>query len=674
MSKKHAYLSVTTPFAKQATIRGFRGEERVSGPFHFIVDLVSKDSALDFKKIVGKTLSIKMTLADKSARHIHGVVTRFMYVGRDHKNAVYHAEVRPWFWLLSQTTDSRIFQKKSVPEIVEAVFSELGFKDFKKSLKGTYAKRDYCVQFQESSFDFVSRLLEDEGIFYYFEHTASKHVMVLADDADAHKKCPGVKAATIGYDPFKTPDMVASCSFEQQIVSNAYSMTDYNFEIPATDLYAKTGSGSPKLMIYEYPGQYDKKDKGEKRVKIRIESREQPAKILRGNGTVRGFVPGFKFKLQGHARKDMNAEYVLLAVQHSADNERYGNHFVAQPVATPYRPPVETRRPVIAGTQTALVVGKKGEEIWTDKYGRILVQFPWDRQGKKDEKASCWVRVAQTWAGKGFGAFFLPRIGQEVVVSFLDGNPDRPLITGSVYNAQQKVPYALPDNQSKSTIKTLTTKGGGGFNELRFEDKKDKEEIFIQAQKDMKILVKHELTTTVQKSEKHTVKKARVTEIQEEDEKLTVKKGNRVIKVDKGDETHSVGGKRTLTIKGDEAHTNKGKFTQKVEKDFTLKIKGNLIIDVTGKVTIKSGGAMKIDGKQDIAIKAAQNLKIDAGMNMKVKAGMNLQADAGMDMKLKGGMNLKAEGGIMFVGKGGAMAKLEGGGMTMVKGGLVKIN
>jgi type VI secretion system secreted protein VgrG len=658
MSKKNAYLSVTTPLGKQLTLRAFRGEERISGLFHFVLDFVSGDATLDPKKIVGKSVTIKMTLSDKSTRHISGVVTRFIYAGRDTHEARYHAELRPFLWLLSQTTDCRIFQQKSVPEIVEAVLSELGFKDVKKSLKNTYQKREYCVQYQETGFEFISRLLEDEGIFYFFEHSADKHTLVLADDADAHKPCPGLKAAVIAQDPFKTPDLIARCTYEEQVVSNGYSLTDYNFEIPSTDLFVKTGSGSPKLMVYEHPGGYDKKDKGDKRVKSRIETREQPAKLLRGDGACRSFVSGYKFKLKGHERKDLNADYVLCAVYHSADTERYGNHFVAQPASVPFRPPLYTRRPVIAGTQTALVVGKKGEEIWTDKYGRIKVQFPWDRLGKKDENSSCWVRVAQTWAGKGFGAFFLPRVGQEVVVSFLDGNPDRPLITGAVYNAQQKVPYALPDNQTKSTVKSNTSKGGGGFNELRFEDKKDKEEIFIHAQKDMKTTVKHDLTSSVGNDEKHTVKKSRTVEIQEGDETLVVKKGKRVVKVQKGDETHEVKGTRTLKVEKDEEHSNKAKYTHEVTKDYTLKVKGNLIIDVTGDVTIKSGKSMKQEAKQDISIAAKMNLKQEAGMDMSVKAKMNL----------------KQEAGIMLESKGKAMAKLEGGGMTTIKGGLVKLN
>ena len=672
MAAEH-FLTVTTPLAKALDINGLRGEERVSAPFHFLVDLVSPQKSIDFKKLVGKAITIQMILSNKSKRYVNGVVTRFTQGRSDVQNTHYHAEIRPWLWLLTLTTDNRIFQKKSTPEILEAVFSEHGFKDFKKSLKATYAKREYCVQYQESSFDFVSRLMEEDGIFYFFDHTKDKHMLVLADDADAHKACPGMKAAQIGGDPWKVDDLITECTFEEQVTSSAYSLTDYNFEIPSTDLFVKkAGQAKPTLTVYDYPGTYEKKDQGDKLTKLRIEACEHPQRSLRGQGSCRAFVSGYKFKLKGHERADLNAEYVLRAVYHAADATKYANRFEAFPATVPFRPPVITRRPLIAGTQTALVVGKKGEEIWTDKYGRIKVQFHWDKKGKKDENSSCWVRVAQAWAGKGFGAWYLPRIGQEVVISFIDGNPDRPLVTGSVYNAQQKVPYALPDNQTKSTVKTNTSKGGGGFNEIRFEDKKAKEEVFIQAQKDMNVIVKHNFTENVYANVKTNIGASRQDffgKCKDKDgnpkpwpedsprDTLVLMEGKRVIKVEKGNELHEVKGKRTLNIKDDELHTNKGKFTHEVTKDYTLKVKGNLIIDVTGEITIKSAKAIKVAAKMDMDLKA-KNLKAKTDMDIVFKAGMNLKGAAGMQLDLKGG----------------AMGKVDGGGMLNIKGGLVKIN
>jgi len=346
--------------------------------------------------------------------------------------------------------------------------------------------------------------------------------------------------------------------------------------------------------------------------------------------------------LKDHYRSDVNQEYVLRSVVHAVTQESYTNSFEAFPTSLPFRPPRLTPKPLISGTQTAKVVGKSGEEIWTDKYGRIKVQFHWDQKGKNDENSSCWIRVDFGWAGKSWGGIFLPRIGQEVVVSYLEGDPDHPLVTGAVYNGDQTVPYNLPQEQTKSTVKTNTSKGGGGFNEIRFEDKKDEQELYFHAQKDQNIVVEHDRTKKVLNNETNTIKKDRATTIQEGNDTYVVAKGNRVFQVKTGNETYEVKGTRDLTVTGNETHTDKANFTQKVTGNYELKVNGNLTIDVTGSVTIKSG--------------------------------MSMTHEAQMSMTNKAGMSLTNEAQIAITNKGQATNTVESGGITSVKGALVKIN
>lgn len=656
------YVTISTPAGKDLSLYAFRGEERLSVPFRLELDLVSKNKELDFKKVLGKSATLEIGLKDASKRYLNGVITRFSQAGHDGVHTHYRAELRPWLALLALTADNRIFQNKSTPEILEAVFSDLGFKDFKNSLKGVYVPRDYCVQYQESTLNFVSRLMEDEGIFYFFEHADGKHTLVLGDDLDAHPDIPGEAKVEVGVHSNLEP--ITDCFFEESIITNEMSMTDYNFEVPTTDLYVKTGGGSPKFGWYDYPGVYEKKDQGDSRVKLRIEAREHPAKALHGRGHCRSLVSGHKFTLSGHERAELNQEYVVHSLHHEGTVHTYENRFEAFPASVIYRPPQKTPWPRIAGSQTAVVVGKSGEEIWTDKYGRIKVQFHWDRLGKKDEKSSTWIRVAHSWAGKGFGTIFIPRIGQEVVVSFLDGNPDRPLVTGVVYNAQQTVPYELPDNQTRSTLRTCSSKGGGGENELRFEDKKDSEEIYVHAQKDYNEVVENDKTTEIKNDEKITVKNNQTIEI-EKDQKLTVKKGKLTVDVDEGDAKFTFKGKRDVAVDKEEKHNNKKKFTHEVEDDYVLNIKKNLTINVDGEI--------KIVSKKSVALEGDSGIKITSGQDLAAEAKMNIKAEAKMELALKAGTTLKGEGAMVETKASGKM-EVDGGGMLTLKGGMVKIN
>ncbi|HEX7831810.1 MAG TPA: type VI secretion system tip protein TssI/VgrG, partial [Thermoanaerobaculia bacterium] len=497
------YISISTPLGTDKLhVRSLRGEERISGLFHFFLELQSEDNALDFSKIVGKAVTVSIVISSDTTRYINGIVGRFVQGGSDARFTTYFMDLHPWLWLMTMARDNRIYQNKSAKDIVTGLFTELGFTDYTDSTAGTYNALEYCVQYNETAFAFVSRLMESAGIFYFFTHADGKHTLTLGDDATAFADCAG--AATVSYGTLGTDIVqtaVLACTVEELVIPGTFAADDFGFETPSTDLMGSTDStvatNGSKRRIYEYPAGVATKDDADALSKLRLEELEAPRQVLRGESLAAGFVPGGKTTLQNHYRTDVNATYVLSRVSHSAVDDSYTNSFEAFPSANVYRPRRTTRKPVIAGTQTAIVVGKSGEEIYTDKYGRVKVQFHWDQLGKNDENSSCWIRVAQGWAGTSWGAFFLPRVGNEVVVSFLDGDPDRPLITGSVYNAEQTVPYTLPTDQTKSTIKSNTSKGGSGFNEIRFEDKKDSEEVFAQAQKDMNVVINNNETRKV---------------------------------------------------------------------------------------------------------------------------------------------------------------------------------
>jgi type VI secretion system secreted protein VgrG len=621
-TQEGVYLSVATALgADKLLLLALHGEERLSGLFRFHLELAAQDANLSFEQVVGQSATVSITLAGGQTRYINGVIRRFYQAATDARFTTYRAELVPWLWRLALTTDSRIFQGQTVPEIVEAVFTGLGLTDYRLSLTKTYDSRDFCVQYQETALDFVTRLLEDEGIWFYFEHADGQHTLVLADDASSHPACPGLPANVryrSGVAGDTNADAVATCTYEQRVAVGKYVVDDFSFETPENDLVQEQEAegGDTAASRYEYPAGYTQTAAGEQRAGIRLESHRWDGTLLRGEGRGPAFSAGHTFNLVGHEREAVNTQWVLHRVAHQATLDHYGNRFEAFLGEVPFRPPRRTPRPRIAGTQTALVVGKAGEEIWTDQYGRVKVQFHWDREGQSDENSSCWVRVAQGWAGQSWGSLFIPRVGQEVVVTFLEGDPDRPLITGGVYNATQTVPYSLPDEGTKSTIKGNSSKGGGGFNEIRFEDKKDAEELYLRAQKDLQIQVLNDQTTTV--------KQNRSTTVQEGNDTLTVSQGNRTVKVSTGNETHEVQGTRDLTVSGAETHTSQAGYEHTVTGDFKLTVSGNLTIEVSGSVTIKSAQSLQLNAMQDLTAQAALNLTNKAGMAMNNEAGLSL--------------------------------------------------
>ena len=644
-------LSVTTPLGKDALIlQELTGTEFISDLFSFTLVMRSATGALDLdlSQLVDQSITVTLTGDQGTQRIINGICTRAVQTATS-----YVAELRPWLWKLGLASDCRIFQTKTAVEIIKQVFSDLGYTDVKDSTTATYSQRDYCVQYGESNLNFVLRLMEDEGIFYYFTHANGKHTLVLADDTSACSNISGT--STISYvvlPPSKqwvVADHVSECSLEQEVVSGSYQSDDYNFTTPSVDLKASATGTAKGPKVYEYPGHHQAKDAGDARAALRVAELQAPAKRLSGVSLVRAFTAGSQFTLKGHPRSDLNAAWILHSVRHRAVAREYDNRFTALPADTVFRPPRRTLVPRIAGSQTATVVGKSGEETYTDQYGRIKVQFPWDQVGTNDENSSCWIRVAQGWAGKNWGAFFLPRIGMEVLVSFLEGNPDQPIVTGCVYNGTNPVPYTLDANQTRSTIKTNSSKNGTGYNEIRFEDKTDSEELYIQAQKDMTILVNNKRTVTIDKS----------------DDTLTLNEGNRTITLTKGNETYSVKGTRDVTVEGAETRTNKDAFSQTVTKDYTLKVDGDISIEASGAVTITAGKGLTLKSSQ------AMQLTSGAGLTAKATSDATLQ---GMNATVKADVGATVQGGATLSLKGSAQATLDGGGMTTVKGGLIKLN
>lgn len=626
-------VQLTTPLgANKLLVRRFEGEERISGIFHYQFEMFSEDPALVFDDIIGKAITFQIGQSSGDNHYISGIVGRFAETGSDGRVVFYRADVYPWLWLLNFSAGCKIYQNKSTPDIVKQVFQDLGFSDFTDNLTRSYAPREYCVQYRETAFAFVSRLLEEEGIFYFFTHDDSGHKLVLADDASSWKTTQGLTQARFTPEPdaWRSDDIVSDFTIERNITTGKYQCDDYNFETPDTDLLASAAGPDTSRCVYDFPGLYKTQSDGEATSALRLSALEVNKNKAYGNSLCRAFYAGSKFTLTGHYRADANGDYVVSTLRVQGNAEDYSNTFEAFPAASVFRPALYTPRPTIPGTQVAVVVGKSGEEIWADMYGRIKVQFFWDQDGTLDENSSCFIRVAQPWAGKQWGGMFTPRIGQEVVVSFLDGNPDRPVVIGSLYNASQTVPYTLPDSQTRSTIKTNSSKGGGGFNEIRFEDKAGSEEFFLQAQKDMNVTVLNNYSSTVTK-----------------DFNLKVS-GNITIEASG---TVSIKSGTTFTNEAGSALTNKAAttLTNQAGSDLTNKADASLTNQAGSAMTNKAGAGLTNQAATDLTNKAGASLTNDAATSLTNKAGTTLTNQASASQTVDGGGQLSLKGGLVKV-------------------------
>jgi len=641
-TQEHRLITITTPLGDDVLLlKSFNGLEAISQLFHFSAELLSENHSIAFTDIVGKKVTLNIELSDKSNRHWNGYVSRFSWAGRDDRFTRYQAEIVPWFWLLTRTADCQIFQQKTIPEIIKKVFQDHGFQDFQDRTQASYPLREYVVQYRETAFNFVSRLMEECGIFYFFEHEKNAHKLIFADKSQVHKNCPVQHKVRFDYNPGTThlgEDLVQSWDAGQELRPGKYALNDYNFQTPNTSLLANVQTvdeigGNTSYEIYDYPGIHTKKDEGDTITKIRMEEEEAVHYVITGSGNCRSFATGYKFHLDGHTRGDQNGDYLLTELTHAAsvggsysgsgDDSpgTYTNHFTCIPFAVPFRPQRLTPKPVVQGPQTAVVVGPSGEEIYPDKYGRVKVQFYWDRLGKKDENSSCWIRVSQPWAGKNWGAINIPRIKQEVIVEFLEGDPDRPIITGRVYNDDQMPPYTLPDNMTRTTFLTRSTKGGGSsnFNELRFEDKKGSEQIFMNAEKDMDLRVEH-------------------------------------------DSREFVGNDRSLFVQKDQKEKVGGEQDIQIAKDQNEKVGGDASLNVTGNQNVQVGQTMSLQVGQNLQEKSGQNYAHEAGMEIHLKAGMNVVIEAGLELTIMASGNfinigpagVAISGTLVLINSGGA--------------------
>jgi type VI secretion system secreted protein VgrG len=739
-------MRVKTPLGDDVMLLvGFSGQEGISQLFHYRLDLLVEHTkkgekpvprAIAIDDLLGKSITIEMLLPGDQKRYFNGICNRIGQGEMNETFTTYYMEVVPKLWLLTRTARCRIFQppESSVPQILKKVLKGIDIED---KIQGTFHPRDYCVQYRETDFNFLCRTMEEEGIYYYFTHDDGNHKLVLANTPAGHPDLPG--DSEIQYEDVaagtREDDRIYDWSKQQELRSGKYTLWDYCFEKPDSHLDASTeiqanvdvGEETHKLKvgdngqmeIYDYPGEYAQRfdgiDKGggekpadiekifednARTTGIRMQQEAVGSLLIQGASNVRHLVAGHKFTLTEHI--NANGEYVLTGVSHSAraadylssDGEfSYSNTFTCIPSGLPYRPQRNTPKPVVPGTHTAVVVGPAGEEIFTDKYSRVKVQFHWDREGKKDAGSSCWVRVATLWAGTQWGMIHIPRIGQEVVVDFLEGDPDQPIIVGSVYNAAHMPPYGLPDNKTQSGIKTRSSLGGSpdNFNEIRFEDKKGSEQLFIHAEKNQDIevendethwvghdrtktidhdettLVKHDRTETVDNNETITVHGAR-TETVDKDETITIHQ-NRTETVDLN-ETITVSGDRTRTVSKNETVTVALTRTHTVgineminvgaAQEVTVGGLRALTVGLTHAITVGGAQTMTIGGNLTETVgksrkeTVAKDHTVTVGGSSAYQIGKKLAIEAGDEISLTAGdasIVLKKDGTVTIKGK-----------------------
>lgn len=601
-SQENRFLQIMTEqWQDSLLLKRFGGTEGISSLFSYELDLVA-DSPVVAEDFVGGNFTFSLMLRNDSQRFFNGIVAKLRSTGEISREdgsgrplMGYSATLVPWFWLLTWSSNSRIFQELSVVDILEQVFGENEFCTFRNNLQETYEPREYCVQYRETDFAFLSRLMEEEGIFYYFVHENNCHTMVIADSVGEHQACPHQAEATLQAmsDRPQDEDVIFLLEKTKTIRSEKYSVNDYNFTIPNMNLEVEIPSlytlGPGEREIYDYPAEFKTHSQGVRVANLRMQAEEIRITSLTGSSNCRAFASGYRFNLNSDRRDIQEEAWVLTQVSHAAsqpilhsqagnsEDTSYTNSFTCMPHGMPYRHPLTIAKPVIGGVQTAFVVGPEGEEIYSDEHGRVKVQFHWDREGENNQHSSCWIRVAQMWAGPGWGGLFIPRIGHEVIVDFIEGDPDRPLIMGSVYNGNNRLPYDLSPNQTRSTIKSSSSPGGDGFNEIRLEDAAGEEEIYIHAQKDRneETLNDHNLsvgnnrTTTVEVDDTETI-------------------GN--------NQSLEVGGTQTIAVGSNQSVDVGGRQTITVQGPVTIQSGGTTSLVLDGNVTIQTAGSISIQG------------------------------------------------------------------------------
>jgi type VI secretion system secreted protein VgrG len=619
--------------------RALRGREELGRLSEFELSALSTRSDIAPRDLLGKHVTVRVELRTGGYRYLDAYVTRFAHgdmVGRYYH---YRLGLHPWLWFLTRTADCRIFQQKTVPEIIQEIFAEHPAA-VEYELTGEYAPREYCVQYRETDFDFVSRLMEEEGIYYYFEHTDGRHVLRLADLNTRHKALDN-KATIAFYPPGKQvrvdEEFIHAWAFTQSIRPGMVTLDDYDFTKPRVDLEVKARRLQRHELAsyewYDFPGRYRETGEGERYARARVDEFHSEFDRAAAECNVREIAVGRLFTLSPAPRPDQERQYLIVSAQYDLRDNAYESSteepatyhcsFTALQSGQQFRSARITPRPVMPGPQTAEVVGPAGEEIWTDKYGRVKVQFHWDREGRRDENSSCWVRVSHPWAGKGWGGVAIPRIGQEVIVDFVEGDPDHPMITGRVYNADNMPPYALPGRAVVSGIKSNSTKGGGGYNEISLDDTKSKEGVVIHAQYDMSTTVEHDDSQTVH--------------------------NNRTIVVD-GTHHETITKDTTILV-------TEGKETNTVNKEIAISSQtAHIYITAATEIKLQVGSSklhMFADGRIELS-------------------GLNIAIDGSAKVRTHGG-EVTSEADSQHQTKG-AIVISEGSATNTVKGGMVMLN
>jgi type VI secretion system secreted protein VgrG len=684
-------LRVTTPLGEnELLLKSFSGGEGISTLFGYRLEMVAENKTkVAFDALMGQKLTIHMQLPDESSEtHLNGLCVRFAQAERDSTFTIYEAEIVPDVWKLTRKAQSRIFQRMTVPEILKKVFT--GF-TVDWQLNEKYEPRDYCVQYRETDYNFGARLMEEEGIYFFFEHSDGSHKMIASDSALEHPTLPGENKFI--YEELeggiRDENRIWAWKKEQEMRPGKYVLWDHCFELPHKHLEAEMlatesvpvgeethklkVTGVDQLEMYDFPGEYAQRFDGinagggdqaaelqkifqdnQRTVELRMDEETTPAVVIRAKSNVKHMVSGYKFTLQRHFNGD--GDYVVTGVRHQASFGAdyrsgkealltYENDLTCIPSALAYRPRRTTPKPVVQGSQTAVVVGPSGEEIFTDKYGRVKVQFHWDREGKNDENSSCWIRVGTSWAGRNWGAIRIPRIGHEVIVDFLEGDPDQPIIVGCVYNADMMPPYDLPDNKTQSGVKSRSSLGGGpkNFNEIRFEDKKGKEEFYQHAERNLRTIVEADesrsvggsRSTTIQMHETLVIKEGNRTETLEKgNDSLTLKKGNRSCTLDEGNDTLTVTqGNITHSAPAGQYHVSAKTVLVEGTDKIELKCGGSTITMEPGSIKIKTE-KVEVEGTTSALVKGGGTVEVTGG-------SAKFHGDAKADLDSTGPVTIK---------------------------------
>ncbi len=691
---------------KTLALRSLKGREELGRPFEYALEVLSEDFDLDASRIIGSVLAVHVDTPEGHTRHFGGYVTSLETLGTEEHSAVYHVLLRPWLWLLSKTANCRVFQGLSVPQIVREVFAQYSFSDFEEALCEDYSAREFVVQYRESDLNFVTRLMEDEGIYFFFRHEATRHVMVLCDSSNSHAQAK-VEVPLLTNDRKDDHlEHIDDWRVVNTLQPTTHVLKDFDFERPKAALVARHASQSrsgASFEVYDYPGGYTTTDQGETYARVGLELFESQEERFHASGNVRALSTGATFNLTQHPNDARNREYLVIQAEYalvnqelrsgaSNNSEYFRMAFTSIKSSQPFRPPRITPRPRIHGAQTAIVVGKSGEEIWTDQYGRVKVKFHWDRSDDY-ESSSCWIRVAQLWAGGGWGGMHVPRIGQEVVVEFLEGDPDRPMVVGRVYNGANPVPYTLPANQTQSGIKSRSSPGAGpnNFNELRFEDKTGDELVFLQAERDYEALVKRDADVDVERDETRRVGRDRSRTVEGNETVVIEKDRSKTVinceliaigadrtatvganeSLDVGQartasialtdtlnvgesQTIIVGTDRSLMVGGDDDTHVSGSASRTVQKDESTDVGGNRTVNVQKNETASVSGKRTHSVDEDDALEIGKKLTVAAGEEITFRAG-----DATITLKKNGDIVLKGKN-ISIDGSGKIQLKASG--------------